>query len=432
MTTPSKAHSIWTTTVLVVLNLVLSWMRAVSLTDSSTSSSSRMLYFAYGSMCNPVSLNRRGLFPTASTPALLKGYRLTWQLGETDEGVVVPHALCCCLALHPFTLPTPAASPTGGMANIVPDTSSSCHGVVHTVTEAEFAILKEIESSYETLEASVIPYAPAASAGISDPHQHHASTAAGSSAATMTATAFIVHQSALTAMAQEHPEWANSLPSDRYIRIITAGLRHFGADAAWVDWIAAQPCKHGRQLHEYLKAAPAPAQDNQHGLPSFTLQELSAHASKLRGDHKVVFAIGPKVIEVDFSSKPTAALVTILENHFLGRQTAFHTCMMLHEPNLPPISCPADLQPEHIEWAEDIALDWVGQHGFPAQQVGWLVEGEQDNTGSTGGGGSAGGAGTIAAAAAVADTAAVVNDAAETLHEEDEATAAPETGLFTR
>jgi hypothetical protein len=41
------------------------------------------LYFAYGSMCNPVSLNRRGLFPTASSPAQLQGYRLAFQLGAS-------------------------------------------------------------------------------------------------------------------------------------------------------------------------------------------------------------------------------------------------------------------------------------------------------------------------------------------------------------
>lgn len=41
----------------------------------------KLLYFAYGSMCNPVSLNRRGMYPTASCPAQLQGYRLAFQLG---------------------------------------------------------------------------------------------------------------------------------------------------------------------------------------------------------------------------------------------------------------------------------------------------------------------------------------------------------------
>jgi hypothetical protein len=40
----------------------------------------------------------------------------------------------------------------GGMANIVADPSSICHGILHLVTEKEFAVLKEIESNYETVQ----------------------------------------------------------------------------------------------------------------------------------------------------------------------------------------------------------------------------------------------------------------------------------------
>jgi hypothetical protein len=141
-------------------------------------------------------------------------------------------------------------------------------------------------------------------------------------------------------MLQEHPEWANSQPSDRYLRIIAAGLQHYGADKAWIDWISAQPCKHGRQPHEYLKVPAAqdtPQQNSsgqqqiadgqqgqqgvcvQTGLPVFTMQQLSQHEGQLV-DNKAVFAVGPKVVELDISCKPTTPFANIIQKHFAGKQ----------------------------------------------------------------------------------------------------------------
>jgi hypothetical protein len=57
-------------------------------------------YFAYGSMCNPVSLSRRELFPTASHPASLAGYRVAFELGkkacwccEVDKSAPCAHSV---------------------------------------------------------------------------------------------------------------------------------------------------------------------------------------------------------------------------------------------------------------------------------------------------------------------------------------------------
>lgn len=86
-------------------------------------------------------------------------------------------------------------------------------------------------------------------------------------------------------------------------------------------------------------------------------------------------------------------------------------CMMLQEPRLPPISTPADVCKEHIEWAEDMVCEYIKDHGYVARQVGWLAGGD-DMQGS----GAAG--------------AEVVRDAAEALHEEDEASTAPDSGVM--
>ena len=55
----------------------------------------------------------------------------------------------------------------GGMANITPDQSSSCHGILHHVTAQEFEVLKEIESNYGTAELPVTPYTPCSSSSTS-------------------------------------------------------------------------------------------------------------------------------------------------------------------------------------------------------------------------------------------------------------------------
>jgi len=368
------------------------------------------------------------------------------------------------------------------MANIVADPDSSCHGVLHRVTQKEFIVLQEIESNYSTVQVPVTPYKPhSSSSSSSNGHHTHPPVTATAEAATapgagqpaacrdshtacidgnasgkpaaaasdapppntqgnsspttqdpsptgpsdcpvvieghpITATAFIVQPSAIAVMMEEHPEWTNSLPSDRYIRIISAGLKHYGSDPAWVEWLAAQPCKHGREPGQYFKLPLPDSQQHQDGsaqadLPTFTMQQLQEHLGVMP-DNKAVFALGPKVVEVDVPSKPKAAFVSIIEKHFAGRQVAFHMCMMLHEPRLPPISCPGDVCREHIEWAEDAVVEFLAGHHFPARQIGWLLE-----DGATGGNGAS-------------SDAAAVKDAAEALHEEDEATAAPETGVY--
>lgn len=180
-----------------------------------------LLYLAFGSMCNPISLARRGLKPSYSQPAVLEGFQLVFQLGACTccrqqrrrmHTLHSTHVLPCC--------PAPAVCTylLGGMANILEAPGSKIHGVLHRVTQAEFEVLTEIESNYETVSIPVTPYTPHSSATHAD-----SSTTNSNSNSTVTATAFIVRPPATEAMLQHHPEWANSLPSDRYIRIITAG-----------------------------------------------------------------------------------------------------------------------------------------------------------------------------------------------------------------
>ena len=150
-------------------------------------------------------------------------------------------------------------------------------------------------------------------------------------------------------------------------------------------------------------------------LPVYTMQQLQKHEGKLQ-DNKTVFAVGPKVVELDVSAKPDGPFVSIIQKHFAGKQIAFHMCMMLHEPRLPLIHIPADVCKEHIEWAEDSVVEFLTGYKYSARQIGWLAEGE-DGCGV----GLAGGAGAASDA---------VQDAAQALHEEDEIAPAPDSVVF--
>jgi hypothetical protein len=95
----------------------------------------------------------------------------------------------------------------------------------------------------------------------------------------------------------------------RYIRIITEGLRHFGAEPAWVARVAAQPCNPPRPRAEWLRVPEVPHTPGC-PLPAFTLKQLEAG----RGRLPAVYAIGRKVVraDVDDESHPFAPILKLM------------------------------------------------------------------------------------------------------------------------
>jgi hypothetical protein len=76
-----------------------------------------------------------------------------------------------------------------------------------------------------------------------------------------------------------HPTRASAA---RYIRIITEGLRHFGAAPSWIARIEAQPFNPARPRAQWLTAPEAP-RSNGEALPLFTLAQLAEHKVKRVG-----------------------------------------------------------------------------------------------------------------------------------------------------
>ena len=230
-------------------------------------------YFAYGSMCNPVSLKRRGIIPRASLAAKLEGYRLVF-------------------------------STAGGMANIEPSSDSYFHGILHLITDKMFTVLCAIEATYDTVDVPCLPY---------------------HSQVPITAKAFII---SLDKLPPASP--SPTLPTERYMTIILQGLRHFGASEDWIAKLEGQPFTPSRCPSKYLKVPPA---SNAEQLPTMTMEQLQQH----KGSLPAVYAIGYKVVRVDTSASPEHPFADVLRKLVSGTQAAYNMCMNLYDPRLPEV-----------------------------------------------------------------------------------------------
>lgn len=273
-------------------------------------------------MVNPVSLRRRGVIPERSLPVTLEGYDLEFN----------------------------------GMANIAEKEGAVMHGVAHLVTPQMFEALARVESVYDFRVVELRPYEGAAAEGDAD--------GVGGDGLAILARAFIMppapvgaRQGSARGRGLTHLE----LPSERYVRIISEGLRHYGIDPAWVRRIEAQPFSPARQRVDWLTA---PVADGP--LPTYTAAELAQHKGKL----PAVCALGCKVLMADIPpGHPFAPMYMMLA----GSQAAcYYMCLNLYDPSLPPIEHPSDMNPLHSAWAEDFAVEMALKYDFPLQQIGWL------------------------------------------------------------
>jgi hypothetical protein len=261
-----------------------------------------------------------------------------------------------------------------GMANLVPDAAATCHGVLHHVTADMFRVLCKIEATYDIITVTATPYTPySSSRNFAEAPAAAAAPAAapGTHGSPLTATAFIVQPEHLAKLEQEHPEYRRSLPSERYIRIITAGLQHHGVDPTWTQHVAQQPCVPSKTPQQYLKF-PDPQLQNGELLQEFTAEQLAQYAGKIT-DNKVVTACGHKVVEIDVSPQPNAPHVVYLKEFMAGHELSFGVCRNLYEPLLPPLEVPGDLQQAHVEWAEDFVMEWMRKTSFKVRVVGRLA-----------------------------------------------------------
>jgi hypothetical protein len=265
------------------------------------------------------------------------------------------------------------------MGNLVADESGSCHGILHHVTLDQFKVLCGIESGYDVMAVPATPYQPYCSNSSSDvANGNHSSTngnkdsssvAPGTPLSPVMAQAFIIHPEKLSQLKKVHPDWETKLlPTERYITIITQGLRHFGADPAWVQHIASQDFKPDKTPGQHM-TAPTAGDPNE--LPTWTQQQLAEHQGKLDG-HRAIMSCGPKILEVDFSSHEQNHFVATMKQHMCGRDISFGLCQLLYDPRLPPLNSPNDVTDAHCAFAEDATCEWTRLQGMTVRQIGWL------------------------------------------------------------
>lgn len=264
-------------------------------------------YFAYGSMTNPISLRRRDLHPIESKSAYVRGFKLEFNLA-------------------------------GGMANVRQCSDSVIHGVVHKLTPVEMERLLSVESVYDLVEVEAVPYG-----------------GNGQEEPVIVAELLVSDHSKLP----QDPQ----LPSERYINIITQGLKFHGVESSWVQKIRNSPFRPSRQPNAYLRLQEGCPQE----LKTVSIEELAAMAVD-----DLVFAVGRKVIKLDCSMSSDHPVVKVAQSHMCGKEITYGLCMNLYDPTLPDISTAADVTEAHYAWAEDFIVEWLQHSGLSYMHLGWL------------------------------------------------------------
>lgn len=247
-------------------------------------------YFATGSMCNPTSLKLRGITPIESYPAILRGWRIVF------DG-------------------------TAGMANVMEDSNASFHGVLHRITHDEMIVLDKIEGSYDRLPVTAELY---------DKRQQ-------------CATVYKMDENKLD---RSKPP---GLPSERYIDIITQGLKHFNADVNYINWLQHQPCIPRKQSADYAKLI-LPCNNCR----EYTLDELSQYDG--RDGRDLLIAVNGKVLKWigDLNNPSTRMQHDYIQQRYAGTDVTFKWSRMLYEPKYRIATCYNEMQSEHKAWVEDM------------------------------------------------------------------------------
>ena len=257
-----------------------------------------ILFFSYGSMCNPVSRSRRKLNAINARPAILPNHTLVFSRGTGDVK-----------KNHTSKPPSEAHSNNDGV-----------HGVLmefHSYQEWESIVQSEL--GYYWLEEEVIPYF------LND----------GS----------VVKQSPIKARFFQFPGSSKEavLPSERYLRIISLGLEHHRVDPKYIDWLRDQSCQPAAKPENYFKLKESEA--------ARTLPTISYADYLKRAKEEHLFLIArTKVVQIQSLD---ANFAQWLMAHAVGKEClTWGTYVQLYEPDLPHCDGPEDLQEIHHLWAE--------------------------------------------------------------------------------
>jgi predicted heme/steroid binding protein len=204
--------------------------------------------------------------------------------------------------------------------------SDHFHGVLHRVTDAEMKALDVIEGSYDRLEVDVELY---------DGRRQKA-------------TVYKMDESKLD---RSKPA---GLPSERYLDIISQGLKHFAVDQAYIEWIKSQKCIPRKKPDEFASLA-LPCSHAQ--CRRFTLDELSQYDGKDGRD--LCVGVNGKVLKWvgDVNDPEVSMNYRYIADRYGGTDLTFKFSRLLYEPRYPIASCKHTMDAEHKRWVENLMVE---------------------------------------------------------------------------
>lgn len=274
-------------------------------------------------MCNPTSLNLRTIFPSRSVPGVLAGWKLMFRgaggMGDVDQGT----------------------------------DEDSFHGILHLVTPAEFKHLDSIESIYNRVQVPVKMY----------------------DGTVVEAGVYKMDRSKLA------PGVPDALPGERYIDIITRGLKHYNADPEYIAKLAAHPCVPRKKPAEY-RLLPNPPED----APEITQEQLKAGVGPW-GTADLLVSVHGKVLK--WVSDPTgdpavAGTYEWAKNRYAGTEACVSIAKTLYEPLYPIPTTYEAMELNARLWTEELFFGF-SRATFPLtdrrvghwEVIGWL-EGQRN------------------------------------------------------
>jgi hypothetical protein len=269
--------------------------------QSPASSFEKVYYFGYGAMVNPTTRARRGVETTFTSAATLADHKLTFD--------------------------------AAGSGSILSIEGETVHGVVMELASQEaWDIVQKQEHGYSTKQSSVQPY------GGGEPILAH-----------------------MFWIDPEH--FTDSLPQERYLKVIAAGMRHHGVEEDYiVKSVLGAPHIPSRKPDNYMVFSSEDASQATVA-PTISMEEY-----KERCLTKPHFIVGRRVVQiVAQDGKAPSPFFNWTQSFLCGQEDAtWKLWNHLVEPDLPPCDSPEQLTELHQRWAEDqlrFYFDNDGLHG---------------------------------------------------------------------
>jgi hypothetical protein len=259
-------------------------------------------YFAIASMMNPTSIQKRGITPLKSQPAILLDYKLVF-FGSMGYAEAIP------------------CSPDEEV------TSSEFHGVVHTVTQHDLNILNEIEHLYIPTKAIAQLYDG-------------------------TKISVIVY-----CRPTEKQDTTKGIPQERYLNIMIEGAIHYGVKPEYIESLKKLEKEPRPKANEFLSFGPLVRDKH----PIMTLEDVFNQDGQ--DGRPLCATVNGKVLQIQ---DPTPERIGLFRNMRKKLRTAALEDFLpkvIYDPMYGIPNNRNDCTREHAAYLEHLVVKRLGQNG---------------------------------------------------------------------